>query len=534
MLELSDFDLDPRVRHIFEQESWLSGLALVENLELYKFLPRSEILAKFASKGVEVLDIPLLQKRSYFPEKEPNFLEVEQEFDVLIETFDRESVRVISSIFNNYDVARLHLKLKVSHIRIAHVTPINYRELKEVPLPEYVEKVLLRRIVIDAISKKATDIHMSVAHNSEMQPEPYTRYRIGADQRDHNLFKFDIDLNMRFIQVIVSTMTSRSSYDLDSDEGVESSIWDVFGDGLVSLRVSAYKLIVGLRAVFRIIKKSSSSLLVGGLGLDADIQRDLLFVSRKRNGATFITGAPRMGKSTTAYAILNETVNSGVEVQEFGSPIETLAPWTQVDYEGDLNHLKNLISQNKKQDTNIVLVSETPNSAIGEAVGDLVASNVHVVTTFHMNRLWHLPHKLYGFYKSDFKNILSQVNICVNQKMYEIQCPHCRTESRPISVFKPNDPIAKMFAEQGYSFFRQSVGCDKCDFTGGTGDPMVFVERLVFTEEIVSELLSLDTPPQMERFLKNRMNELRQSLEYYMVPAVANGIIPLSSLEDLL
>lgn len=82
-------------------------------------------------------------------------------------------------------------------------------------------------------------------------------------------------------------------------------------------------------------------------------------------------------------------------------------PFTQVDYGGDESTLLNAVRLAKKQDVNVAYINELPNKEVAFSVRDLVNSSVYVLTTMHMDRLWHLPYKLKEYYGDQFKDVIS-------------------------------------------------------------------------------------------------------------------------------
>ena len=66
---------------------------------------------------------------------------------------------------------------------------------------------------------------------------------------------------------------------------------------------------------------------------------------------------------------------------------------------------------------------EIPDKSIVFGIQDLVNSSIGVITTTHLDRIWNLPYKLKEYFGETYKDMISQINGVVNQKMFIKQCP---------------------------------------------------------------------------------------------------------------
>lgn len=213
-------------------------------------------------------------------------------------------------------------------------------------------------------------------------------------------------------------------------------------------------------------------------------------------------------------------------------------PFAQVDYQEDSKRLLSLVRLTKKQDVDVAFLNEIPTKEVAFAVSDLAESSIYVITTMHLDRLWQLPYRLYDYYGESYKNVISQINGVLNQKMFGVQCPHCR-EEKLLSELK-SEPIYKLLSSKGVNSYFVTKGCKYCrdEITGSSGfiigRNQPYAEHLIFTEEIKEHLLRCEHPWDMELYLKAKIREKAQALEDYMVDGVKSGDLNVESLEYIL
>lgn len=414
----------------------------------------------------------------------------------------------------------------VGNIQCYGVTPHTIEPLK---IDD--QDLLFKRIIIEALKLGASDVHFDVKHR-ELKPVYTVSFREGTSIVEHPEFELDKSMNSAIISNLVMRHTELDNLDLLDPSGIVCSVSDLFGDGNVELRVSANGTRDGYHYVIRIQKKSTFTFTIESLGFDEVIQEALHRVSTKLSGITLITGAIRTGKNTTAFALANEMVKQPINILSYESPIEALMPFTQVDYRGDTRILTEAVRLAKKQDVNVAFLNEIPDKSVAFSVQDLANSSIHVITTMHMDRIWHLPYKLFEYYGDDYKNILSQINCVFNQKMFVKSCPHC---SRPHSIDAVKSERVKNFlVMNGVKSFMFSPGCEKCDFTGETKAYQPYVEFMEMNESLLTELLSCEHPYQMELIIKKAVRESDITLERFMIEAVKAGKLSPAYLEVIL
>ena len=499
---------------------------VIEALEAYKFVDRSDIIAAFNNTDsvYKVVSKETVDNSKY--------LELGKKYGVFIEEGEHDVVNVYAKMLTTVPLTAIELEVGLNEVIPYFVTPYNFNLLKDKEYKyQYNPEVLFKRILMQALKLHATDLHFDVKHVN-MRPVYTISYRRDADLLTMELFDLDKDMNASIISKLIETKTGASSLDLLSADGVIASTSNILGTDDVELRISANKVKDGYHYVIRIQQKKTFTFTLDKLGFHVSVLDDLREISNKRNGITLITGAIRTGKNTTAFAVANEIKSKPVKIISYESPIEVLMPFSQVDYFDDENILLNAVRLAKKQDVNVAFLNEIPNKEVAFAVRDLANSSIHVITTLHMNRIWHLPYKLKEYYGDDYKDVISQINGVFNQKMYGVNCPFC-SQNFLIDELK-NDKHKMLAKKYGIASMAKSVGCEKCaGFGVQPGRNQPYVEHLLFTEEIIDKLLACDHPYQMERVIRDEVRSKHQTLEDYMMPEFEHGKIPLIALDDI-
>lgn len=468
---------------------------------------------------------------------------IEGRYGILLDHIDSKSVKVIKSVFQTLDQTNLELDLKqFKEIEIVNITDVNFRELSEYGYrPKYDPMILFKRILIEVIKLNGTDLHFGVIHRN-MRAEYPIQYRVNGDLYDLDLFTLDKELNHSIISTLVETKTSANSLDLSLPDGITANSSDILDNGNVELRIAANKVKDGLQCVIRIQEKKTFSYTIDSLGFSKEAQDFLMWLSKKRSGITLITGAIRTGKNTTAFALANEMIKYPIKMIDYSSPIEVLMPFNQVDYLADENNLLACVRLAKKQDVNVAFLNEIPSKEVAFAVKDLVNSSIHVITTIHMDRIWHLPYKLNEYYGDSYKDVISQINGVMNQKMFDVMCPNCR-EAYPTSSIR--DLAKKAFLEErGLQNVWVAKGCEKCistvkhsghNKTGSViGANQPYVEFLRFDDKLKSRLLACDHAWQMEEIIKEVVRENKNTLEDTMFDGIQRGVLDYNALDYIL
>ena len=511
----------PDLRSVLESQALRTDYDLLHFLEAYKYYTEEDLVRCLEGQIDDIGCCEVVNRSD-------KYRILENKYGVVIdETSDR--LRILYSCMTEIQRNNILLETQVDskNLRFVSITPFQFDLLRGTVI-RYDPLQKLKRILIEAIEKHATDVHFEVRHTESGVTYPVL-FRIDGKLRENSLFELDSDDNKKVIGALIEKKTSANALDLLESAGVTASSAGIL-DNDVELRICANKVRDGYHCVIRMQRKTTVSLHINELGFDDTVNTALYYVAEKRSGVTFITGAIRTGKNTTAFAIANEMSEQPIKIVSYESPIEVLMPFPQVDYHENPQVLLDAIKLSKKQDVNVAFINEIPTNDVAFAVQDLVNSSIHVITTMHMDRVWHLPYKLREYYGDSYKDILSQINVVFNQKMFDKKCPCCKEKILVDSI--EDKRIIDLLKRNDVKFAWSNTGCSKCNYTGtipGSNQP--YVEFVVFTDELVSELLKCTAPYEMESILRKAADTV--SLERFMTAAVANGDLDWRALKSL-
>ena len=233
-------------------------------LELYKIVARDAIIAALLPLYPDLCDIKQVNQAD-------EFYTIEKQYEVIIDVISNKELRVISEVFTDVDRVTLNIALCNYDVEYAIVTKLNYRELRGVPTESlYDSDLLSKRIIIEAINQKATDIHFSVEHTSEGVQYP-VYFRCNGLLHKSDLFTLDKDLNKEIISKFIEKKTNSISLDLNNSSGVTTNKSGLFKTHSLELRISANAVADGLRCVMRLQEKTTTSLQMNELGFDKEI-----------------------------------------------------------------------------------------------------------------------------------------------------------------------------------------------------------------------------------------------------------------------
>lgn len=552
-LSIDDFNVSDRVKNIFKANMISSPKAIIQALEFYKFIQQPTLVKELNAirHDVQLGDlnpnrdtIELVKSINQLQE----FNEVCEKYNVAIDCSGNapddgvESVRVILPIFSDVDKTRLELDLSRYRVQYVYVTYSNFKSLigddkfESLYRFELEPRLVYVRLVMEAISLGGTDLHVTVEHHSK-QPECKVYYRRGEILCPINLFELTPELCKSMIYKTVENDSSKDSIDLFESYGVVTRISDLFKDGRVELRLSANKVLSGYDYVARIQELTNVTRTIETLGFPEKTQEALNFIADRRAGLTFITGPLRTGKTTTLFALANKMATAPIKIKSYEDPVEALMPFPQVDYKSNPDNLVNAIRVAKKQDIDVALLNEIPDKSVAFAVQDLVNSSIYVLTTIHINRIWHLPYKLIEYYGANYKNIISQINGVFNQKMFDTMCDKC---CNPKYVKDLEDERKKqILLDNDVTVYYEPQGCSECfDLVTGTsgvirGKGQPYCEYLLFTDEIKSRLLQCAEPYEMEQVIKTEVIKNGDSLEAVLSQAISDKKLQITVLDSL-
>ncbi len=491
---------------------------IVRHIEDYHLLPRDILVSKLNNiLGDDIVRIASNETVNRFD----CWKSLELKYNVVIHVINAQSCIVYYDMFDEIDEDSLRIDLaEFSNVMIRPLTPGNLRELQSKSLSDedYDYDFLLKVLIIDCVEKGATDLHVNVRHKN-MKPYYTIDYRRDNFMWRNPNWNMSQEMAKKLVYRTIARKTGSNEHDL-LGSGVEASVKDLLGDGKYELRITAVRALQGYKCAIRIQKLKTISFKIEELGFDEKVQSELQFLANKYTGLTLITGPIRSGKNTTAFAMTNDMDLSKYNIMDISSPVEIRMDFPQIDYGGSAESLLAVLKKAKKLDLDLAVINEIPSRDVAFGVRDLINSSVGVITTTHLDRVWHIPHKLKDYYGEDYKDVMSQINAVINQKMYVKQCPHC---AEKVLVDTLPTKIKEYLSRYDVTSVYRNTGCDKCENGRLHGGIQPYAEVLVFTPEIKAGLRKCKEAYEMEELIMKHMIETKSSLDYKVTKDIMLG-----------
>ncbi len=352
---------------------------------------------------------------------------------------------------------------------------------------------LMNSTLLDALTKRASDIHIETAHEGVV-----IKYRI-----DGVLYRATDPIDLHFQGPIISRLKVMSELDISERRIPQDGRFKVrISDKSIDFRVSIMPSAFGEDAVIRILDKESIANNLRGLTLEAlgmaerEIKRLRKMVCEPY-GMVLVTGPTGSGKTTTLYAVLSEIFTGEEKIITIEDPVEYLLRGIvqiPVNEKKGLTFARGLRSI-LRHDPDKIMVGEirdpeTAQIAVQSALtGHLVFTTVHANNAFDvLGRFIHMGIDPYNF--------VSCLNCVMAQRLVRKLCGKCKT---PV---KPSDEALR---EAGIdpdkcrdATFYDAKGCDECNSTGYRGRAAI-VELLDLNDNIRELIISKSSVTQLKK-----------------------------------
>jgi type IV pilus assembly protein PilB len=366
---------------------------------------------------------------------------------------------------------------------------------------------LLNNIILTAVSKKASDIHIEIQNAALI-----IKYRI-----DGILHQIMEPLDSTFHPFLMTRLKVISELDIAEKRVPQDGRFRMrFKQKTIDFRVSIMPGIYGENAVIRILDREMITENIGELqlrqlGFVPYILEKINYSIRQPYGLFLVTGPTGSGKTTTLYAALNEIKDPADKIITIEDPVEY-----QIDgiIQIPVNEKKGLtfargLRSILRHDPDKIMVGEirdpeTAQIAIQSALtGHLVFTTVHANNVFDvLGRFIHMGVDTYSF--------ISALNCIAAQRLVRVLCPLCK---KPVTPSKADLAYNRIAA----GFFSEPIfkakGCEECSGLGFSGRTAI-AEILELTDEVKELILA-----------KKPTSEIKKvAMEQGMLPIRKNGL----------
>ncbi len=360
--------------------------------------------------------------------------------------------------------------------------------------------LLVNKIIIDGIEKKASDIHLEIYENKVV-----LRYRI-----DGKLYNFDAP-PMNMYSALVSRIKIMSNLDISERRlPQDGAIKFSYANKEIDIRVSIIPGIYGENVVMRILSKDSTIISdLSYIGMNEEeikIYREAL---DKPNGMILVTGPTGSGKTTTLYSGIIYLKKFNKKIITAEDPVEyQIDGVEQIQINPEIGFtFATALRAFLRHDPDVIMVGEIRDLETAEIAIRASLTGHLVLSTLHTNDA---PSSITRLIDMGIPSYLvaSTLNLVIAQRLVRKLCDHCKIEKK-VDSLKLSPDIRKYFHDNEKIFLPS--GCSKCNKTGFSGRIPIF-EMLKIEETLKDAILKNVSSFELRRIaIENGMKTLRDS-----------------------
>lgn len=315
---------------------------------------------------------------------------------------------------------------------------------------------IINATCIEAVRRGASDIHIQCESDSVR-----IRFRIdGVLKTSRTLEKSVFPSLSSRIKVMANMNIMEQRLPQDGHISVSE------GNKSLDFRVSVVPNAYGESIVLRLFDNSESVQKLSQLGFSQENYETIKKTSSIPNGLVIITGPTGSGKTTTLHALLGEMDAERLKIITIEDPVEKLLPHIdqiQVNEAIGLT-FESVLSKLLRQDPDVIMVGEIRDSATAQLAVRAALTGHLIFSTLHTNDSVSAISRLRNMGVEPYL-ISSVLRFSLAQRLVRKVCPYC-SKSVPLSAEMA--ALAKKYDLHGETM-KESVGCEKCLFTGYKG-----------------------------------------------------------------
>ncbi|RUO74565.1 type II/IV secretion system protein [Pseudidiomarina sediminum] len=338
---------------------------------------------------------------------------------------------------------------------------------------------LLNNLMAKALRRRASDMHIE-----PWKGKGRVRYRI-----DGVLHEADF-IPMHMVLPVVTRLKLLSSMDIAEKRRPQDGKIELRIDGLnVDVRVSALPVGEGESVVMRFLLQDNLAYDVKTLGIEPDVEAELLRDIQATSGVILLTGPTGSGKTTSLYSFLSRRNEPDVKIITIEDPVEyQLDGINQVHVQSEIGFtFANALRSVVRQDPDIIMVGEIRDAeTAGIALQSALTGHL-VFSTLHTNDAASAYTRLLDLGVEEFL-LAAAIKVIVGQRLARKLCPHCKQPDA-----EAHEAFAKMKMDWLLERFdvtpqlQRAVGCEHCAHTGYAG--RVALIEYMRCDEQLTELL---------------------------------------------
>jgi type IV pilus assembly protein PilB len=359
---------------------------------------------------------------------------------------------------------------------------------------------LVSSILIDAVRRGASDIHMDPGENS-------FRIRFRVDGLLHEV----MTPPKRVEPAVVSRLKIMANCDIAERRLPQDGRIKLRQGGReVDFRVSILPSLFGESVTLRLLDKQALRVDMTQLGFEADSLAEFEKAIRSPHGMILITGPTGAGKTTTLYSALHAVNSKDRNILTVEDPVEYDLPGvTQVQVNDEIGRtFAAALRSFMRHDPDVILVGEMRDQETAQIAVRAALTGHLVLSTLHTNSAAQTIARLADMGVPPFL-VSSSLRLVVAQRLARKVCQECR---------EPYEVDEESLIQYGHGplglkrcTLYKGKGCSTCHFTGMKGRVALY-EVLPITQEIRSLILGSTSDGEIQDVAsKQGMKTLREA-----------------------
>ncbi|MFC0445728.1 GspE/PulE family protein [Pseudidiomarina halophila] len=361
---------------------------------------------------------------------------------------------------------------------------------------------LLNNLIAKALRRRASDMHIE-----PWKGKGRVRYRI-----DGVLHEADF-IPMHMVLPVVTRLKLLSNMDIAEKRRPQDGKIELRIDGMdVDVRVSALPVGEGESVVMRFLLQGNLAYDVKTLGIEEDVETELLKDIQATAGVILLTGPTGSGKTTSLYSFLSRRNAPDVKIITIEDPVEyQLDGINQVQVQSDIGFtFANALRSVVRQDPDIIMVGEIRDQeTAGIALQSALTGHL-VFSTLHTNDAASAYTRLLDLGVEEFL-LAAAIKVIVGQRLARKLCAHCKAPDTEAEL--QYRQMKMQWLQERFAVtqsFQRAVGCEKCAHTGYAGR-VALIEYMRCDEQLTELLGEPDFLSKARRL--NRERGFRNLLE---------------------
>jgi len=334
----------------------------------------------------------------------------------------------------------------------------------------------VNNILREALTQKATDIHIEPQHNMLR-----IRYRV-----DGHLYDVPIPEHIhRLESSVIARLKIMSRLDVAERRVPQDGRINLSHEGQsVDVRVATIPSIEGETVSLRLLNQEKFDL--DALGMEDSVRNVIESLLELTNGVILVTGPTGSGKSTSLYCFLDRLNKTETRIVTIEDPVENKLPGIvqiAVRPEAGLTFAKGLRSI-LRADPNIVMLGEIRDLETAEIAIRASLTGHLVFSTLHTNSAIGGVSRLVDMGIEPFL-VSASVRGLLAQRLVRRLCDHCKQPMDDFDIVKrqslgiPSDLVGTPY---------KAVGCPECRHSGYSG--RVALYEICRISETIQDIIS--------------------------------------------